>query len=42
MNFDSAQFLWCTKWCKDQGLNPYNSVNWAAAKAEYIKAQRGN
>ncbi len=38
MNFDHAQFLWCTNWCKQQGLSPYDAGNWATAKFEYLKA----
>lgn len=38
MEFNDAQFLWCTNWCKEQGLSPYDAANWAAAKAEYLKA----
>lgn len=37
MNFDHAQFLWCTNWCKQQDLSPYDAKNWADAKAEYLK-----
>lgn len=40
MNFDDAQFLWCTNWCKEQGLSPYDAANWAAAKAEYLKVSK--
>lgn len=39
MDFDHAQFLWCTNWCKEKGLSPYDATNWADAKAEYLKAQ---
>ena len=38
MNFDHAQFLWCTNWCAAKGLSPYDAKNWADAKAEYLKA----
>lgn len=37
--FDHAQWIWCTDWCKQKGLSPYDAKNWAAAKAEYLKAQ---
>jgi len=40
--YNDAQFLWCTTWCEKQGLNPYDTKNWADAKAEYLKAQGGN
>ncbi|WP_180181127.1 hypothetical protein [Acinetobacter sp. YH01021] len=35
--FNDAQFLWCTNWCKEQGLNPYDEKSWADAKFEYLK-----
>ena len=37
MNFDHAQFLWCTNWCKEKGLSPYDAKNWNMAKSEYLK-----
>jgi len=39
--FDDAQFLWCTNWCKEKGLSPYDEKIWADAKAEYLKTQGG-
>jgi len=42
MEFDHAQFLWCTNWCKEQGLSPYDATNWAAAKFEYLKVHGDN
>lgn len=36
--FDDAQFLWCTNWCKEKGLSPYDEKIWADAKFEYLKA----
>ena len=40
--YDDAQFLWCTKWCEEKGLSPYDAKNWADAKFEYLKLQEKN
>lgn len=38
--YDDAQFLWCTKWCEEKGLSPYDAKNWADAKFEYLKVTK--
>lgn len=40
-DFDLAEWMWCTKWCKENGLSPYDTESWAKAKEAY-KAQGEN
>lgn len=39
MEFNHAQWIWCTNWCKEKSLSPYDATNWANAKVEYLKVQ---
>lgn len=38
-DFDLAEWMWCTKWCKENDLSPYDAEIWAKAKTNYKATQ---
>lgn len=34
-NHDPVEWAWCTKFCKENKLNPFDKKNWEMAKAQF-------